>query len=375
MFGRGGILVVAGEVAQEPDDDGADQNDAAHFPQVLLTLLPRVEQHRLGGRDAVGGQFHDERQVFFLDEKADDMGRGHGRGDAQHVDAEQHKAGAAGEEDAGEEDVEGKPPRARHEGDDEHRDEPAPAAFDGAGGHDGRHVATEAHNHRDERLAVQSDAVHDFVHDEGGTGHVARVFEQGDEEVENHDVGQEDQNAPHAGDDAVGHQVFQDALGHVGGNPAAELAHEPFNPLHGIFAKGERALEDEVEKEKEQGLIDDIQAKYTITTVADEVRQFNFYTSTAFEGCDIFDENGVNIIVSSPYLPYTLLDIRTTVRQVCGRVRNSKYKNEVHYIYMARKPEETFNITEESKEQEQCFWRDAPLYLDLNNLKKENRKK
>lgn len=129
------------------------------------------------------------------------------------------------------------------------------------------------------------------------------------------------------------------------------------------------------EKEKEQELIDDIQAKYTITTVADEVRRFNFYTSTAFEGCDIFDENGVNIIVSSPYLPYTLLDIRTTVRQVCGRVRNSKYKNEVHYIYMTQEPKEIFNIQEEADEQVRCFRRDESLYLDLNNLKKENRKK
>ena len=34
-------------------------------------------------------------------------------------------------------------------------------------GHDGRYVATETHDERNERLAVQSYAVHDPVHDEG----------------------------------------------------------------------------------------------------------------------------------------------------------------------------------------------------------------
>ena len=59
----------------------------------------------------------------------------------------------------------------------------AAAAFDRARGHDGRYVATETHDERNERLAVQSYAVHDPVHDEGCASQVARILHESDEQV------------------------------------------------------------------------------------------------------------------------------------------------------------------------------------------------
>ena len=37
---------------------------------------------------------------------------------------------------------------------------------------------------------------------------------------------------------------------------------------------------------------------YPIGQPSDPVKKINFYTSTCFEGCDIYDENGVTFIVS-----------------------------------------------------------------------------
>ena len=38
--------------------------------------------------------------------------------------------------------------------------------------------------------------------------------------------------------------------------------------------------------------------EYPIGQPSDPVRKINFYTSTCFEGCDLYDENGVTFIVS-----------------------------------------------------------------------------
>ena len=72
---------------------------------------------------------------------------------------------------------------------------------------------------------------------------------------------------------------------------------------------------------------------YTIATNQDPVRMFNFYTSTCFEGQDIFDENGRTFIVSESRKDHTKVDVMTSLLQICGRVRDSKYKTEINQFY------------------------------------------
>jgi len=52
---------------------------------------------------------------------------------------------------------------------------------------------------------------------------------------------------------------------------------------------------------------------YKIESTTDDVKQINFYTSTCFEGCDIYDKNGKVYIVSDKGKSHTLLDISTLV--------------------------------------------------------------
>lgn len=62
-------------------------------------------------------------------------------------------------------------------------------------------------------------------------------------------------------------------------------------------------------------------------------KRINFCTSTAFEGSDIYCEDGVTYIVSDGRKTHTKYDILTTIPQIVGRLRNSKYKNQVTLLY------------------------------------------
>lgn len=64
-----------------------------------------------------------------------------------------------------------------------------------------------------------------------------------------------------------------------------------------------------------------------------ESKKINFITSTAFEGCDLMDEDGKTIIVSAGHAANTMLDIATQCVQIIGRIRNSKYNESVTHIF------------------------------------------
>jgi hypothetical protein len=72
---------------------------------------------------------------------------------------------------------------------------------------------------------------------------------------------------------------------------------------------------------------------YFNSLVSSDVKKVNFYTATAFEGCDIYDEDGKNFIITDGTKDHTKIDITTVLPQIIGRVRNSKYKNVVNLLY------------------------------------------
>ena len=72
-------------------------------------------------------------------------------------------------------------------------------------------------------------------------------------------------------------------------------------------------------KEKNQKKL----GEFKIQTTKDPVKTFNFYTSTCFEGQDIFDKVGRTFIVSEPNKDHTKMDVMTSLLQICGRIRDS----------------------------------------------------
>lgn len=91
---------------------------------------------------------------------------------------------------------------------------------------------------------------------------------------------------------------------------------------------------DSSRKQKNQ---DKLTKDYVIGSTLDPVKTFNFYTSTCFEGQDIFDENGRTFIISEKYMEQTKMDITTSLLQICGRIRDSKYKTEINQYYATSK--------------------------------------
>lgn len=86
----------------------------------------------------------------------------------------------------------------------------------------------------------------------------------------------------------------------------------------------------------------------------DKPKKINFLTSTAFEGCDIYDEEGVTYIVSDANRKHTLLDISSSVQQIIGRIRDSKYRGRVVHIFSR---DRYVGITPKEFEEKQEFFK------------------
>lgn len=69
-----------------------------------------------------------------------------------------------------------------------------------------------------------------------------------------------------------------------------------------------------------------------VDNINDDVRKINFYTATAFCGCDIYDENAIQYIISNGANKYTMHDISTIFVQILGRVRDSRNPQVYHWF-------------------------------------------
>ena len=114
---------------------------------------------------------------------------------------------------------------------------------------------------------------------------------------------------------------------------------------------------------------------YLIEDTTTQSKKINFYTSTSFEGCDIYDENGKTYIVSDRRKSHTLLDISTLIIQICGRIRNSLYKTKIGHIFTETRYNQ-FVSFDEFKESTQLQLTETKDWLNaVNQMEDKNRKK
>lgn len=104
------------------------------------------------------------------------------------------------------------------------------------------------------------------------------------------------------------------------------------------------------------------------------VKMINFYTSTAFEGCDIYDEDGKTYIVSDKTKKHTLLDISTLSIQICGRIRNSKYNNEAYHIFNETRYKGNVSLEEFKKSCDELMQETQKYADDINALPESSKK-
>lgn len=64
-----------------------------------------------------------------------------------------------------------------------------------------------------------------------------------------------------------------------------------------------------------------------------EPKTINFLTSTCFEGCDLFCEDAHIFVISDNRKQHTLIDISTSLQQIAGRIRDTKYWNVVYHLF------------------------------------------
>ena len=114
---------------------------------------------------------------------------------------------------------------------------------------------------------------------------------------------------------------------------------------------------------------------YSIEQPSDPIKKINFYTSTCFEGCDIYDENGVTIIVSDGTRSHTLLDISTLFTQICGRLRNSKYKQEIIHVYSTTKYSQDVSLDEYIGSTNKALSEAEQYAADINAIPESSRVK
>jgi hypothetical protein len=114
---------------------------------------------------------------------------------------------------------------------------------------------------------------------------------------------------------------------------------------------------------------------YQIEIPSDPIKKVNFYTSTAFEGCDIFDLEGRIYIVSdgSKGKEHTLIDISTLFIQICGRIRNSIYNYEVTHIYSTTRYSEDLTFEEFKESTKRTMNKAVKLADDTNQVPEDSR--
>ena len=172
-----------------------------------------------------------------------------GHDEALQAEPTQHRTCRnKGRDDQG---VDRDPRRAGHQRRNQDRRKPASAARDDPCRHDARDGAGEARQQRDEGAAVQPGAAHDPVHQEGGPGHVAEIFEQQDEQEQRQDLRQEDEDAADPGDDPVTDKAQQPSLGKDGSGPHGQPVEGALNQLHRRLRPGEHRLEHQEQHCKE----------------------------------------------------------------------------------------------------------------------------
>lgn len=82
--------------------------------------------------------------------------------------------------------------------------------------------------------------------------------------------------------------------------------------------------------------------KYNIGSIADKNAKINFYTKKGFQGCNVFSNSALVVVVSDARRAHTLVDIETTLVQIVGRIRvNEEFENvfrhKIYHIFSTNK--------------------------------------
>lgn len=113
-------------------------------------------------------------------------------------------------------------------------------------------------------------------------------------------------------------------------------------------------------------------SSYLIEDTTTPVKKINFYTSTAFEGCDIYDEKGKTYIITDVHRNHTLLDMGTLFIQVAGRIRDNR--GEITHLYNTNQYRNNVTLEEFERATNKQIIASKSLVNNINNMEEDSRK-
>lgn len=101
--------------------------------------------------------------------------------------------------------------------------------------------------------------------------------------------------------------------------------------------------------------------------------KINFYTSSCYEGADIFDGHGKIYICSDPSKENTLVDISTSLNQITGRIRNTQYWSQVVHLYRTTRYSGFTSFEDFKADTERIIEQAGEVVTEVNGIKEEVR--
>jgi hypothetical protein len=111
--------------------------------------------------------------------------------------------------------------------------------------------------------------------------------------------------------------------------------------------------------------------EYNIESITTPNKRLNFFTKKGYQGCNLFTNNGLIVVISDSGKANTLVDVSTTLEQIAGRLRENNqfhniFNNVIVHLYSSKNycmSDKKFNEILETKNKE------AKIMIDsFNNL-------
>lgn len=106
----------------------------------------------------------------------------------------------------------------------------------------------------------------------------------------------------------------------------------------------------------------------TNSLTTDAPKKINFYTSKCFEGVDLKDTEGRIYIISDKSKAHTMVDISTSIQQICGRLRDTKFAQDIFHIYTTTRYDVELNYEEYRESTKVGIDKAHKHTIQLNNL-------
>ena len=195
------------KVLQEPDDDGADEDDRECTLEKISGLIPHETQDIFHTGHTVIRKLHDKGHRFPSEKSTLEEESGQDRhADTEEIKPDHDERPISRKECRRKEGIDRYLGRAAHERDEHDGHASITLRGQRPRRHDSRYAAAETDKERHNAASGETQLSEQPIHDEGDTGHIAPVFQKRQEEKQDDDHRHEGNNAAYALKNSIHHQ-------------------------------------------------------------------------------------------------------------------------------------------------------------------------